>query len=147
MFSKHELGDVGWCFPNTFATLEFHPSTWLFAHLCRHSTCPWRSLNQCFNCFSINKPQNRYSSTCSIFTFSIFRVCIFFFADGNFMCLDFATFSDTLLILGMAASCLANMNWEMWDGVSPILSRPWNSIPRHGCLLICVDIPHVHGDL
>ena len=45
MFSKHELGDVGWCFPNTFATLEFHPSTWLFAHLCRHSTCPWRSLN------------------------------------------------------------------------------------------------------
>ena len=53
------------------------------------------------NCFSINKPQNRYSSTCSIFTLSIFRVsiCIFFFADGNFMYLDFATFSDTLLIL------------------------------------------------
>ena len=26
----------------------------------------------------------------------------------------------------MAASCLANMNWKMWDGVSPTLSRPWN---------------------
>ena len=32
MFSKHELEDVGWCFPNTFATLEFHPLTWLFAN-------------------------------------------------------------------------------------------------------------------
>jgi len=24
---------LGWCFPTTFANLEFHPSTWLFVHL------------------------------------------------------------------------------------------------------------------
>ena len=37
----------------------------------------------------------------------------------------------------MAAICLGNMNWKMGDGVSPTLSRPWNSMAQHGCLLIC----------
>ena len=34
---------------------------------------------------------------------------------------------------GMAASCLANMNWKMWDGVSPTLSRPWNFCRHSTC--------------